>query len=405
MTNLLRMMAFSLALPLLAVSPIAAQDRRPMEIEDLLTLASVSDPRISPDGRFVAYVVTTMDFEEDASDSELWVVATDGGAPVRLTQREGRDNGPRWSPNGDWLAFLSDRGDDDAVQVHGIRPDGGEAWAVTAWPTGIQSFRLSPDGERIAFVARPEKSEDQESFEEERGRPDVWGEFYQDEWSHLWVAPLADGRAGEAERHSPDGAFVTTVVWAPDSSRLAYAARPAPDLRTNREANVYVVDAADAAPRQVTDMPGGESPVAWTTARGLIVAGSGQALGTYNRRLFAVPDAGGALAPLTDGLDEHAGFVALTDDDLLYVEAAEGTGRSRFRIALPDGEPERVTDDTTFRRSFTTTDDGTIVAFLAESGTAPADVHVADVSGGSPRRLTDHNPQVSEFRLGEQRVV
>ena len=405
MTNFLRMMAFSIALPLLAVSPIAAQDRRPMEIEDLLALASVSGPRISPDGRFVAYVVTTMDFEEDANDSELWVVATGGGAPVRLTQRAGRDNGPRWSPEG-WLAFLSDRGEES--QVYGIRPDGGEAWEVTDWPTGTQSFRLSPDGGRIAFVATAEKTEDQESFERERGRPEVWGEFYQDEWSHLWVAPLTDGHAGEAERYSPDGAFVTTVVWEPDSSRLAYAARPAPDLRTNREANVYVVAGPGETPSQVTDLPGGESPVAWTASRGLIVAGSGQALGTYNRRLFSVPDDGGALVPLSDGLDENAGYVALTDDDLLYVEAAERTGRGLFRIALPDGEPERMTDDAMFRRSFTVTDDGSLVAFLAESGTAPADVHVlevADVSGGSARRLSDHNSKLSSFRLGEQRVV
>ncbi len=237
-----------------------------MEIEDVLALAFVADPRISPDGRFVAYVVTTMDFDEDASDSEIWVVRTDGGEPVRLTQHAGRDNGPRWAPDGTWLAFLSDRGEE--TQVYGIRPDGGEAWPVTDWPAGVQSFRISPDGQRVAFVAKPEQSDEQEAFEEERGRPDVWDEYYPDEWAHLWVAPLADGQAGDAERYSPDELFVTTLVWAPDSRRLAFAARPAPDLRTSRDANVFIVDDPAIDPRQVTDPRATAYPSWWSSTVG-----------------------------------------------------------------------------------------------------------------------------------------
>ena len=410
MTQLPRMTWLILTVTVMSatLAPALAQDRRPMEIEDVLALASVADPRISPDGRFVAYVVTAMDFEEDASDSEIWVVRTDGGEPVRLTSHAGRDDGPRWAPDSTWLTFLSDRGEE--TQVYGIRPDGGEAWPVTDWPTGIQSFRLSPDGQRLAFVAKPEQSDEQEAFEKERGRPDVWDEYYPDEWAHLWVAPLADGQAGDAERYSPDGLFVTTMVWAPDSRRLAFAARPAPDLRTNRNANVFVVDDPAGESRQVTDLPGGEIPVAWSGSHGLglLIAGTGQPLGTFNRRLFSVPEDGGPLVSLTDGLDEHAGYVALTEDDddgTLYLEAADGTGRGLHRITLPAGEPERLTDDRLFYRSFTATDDGSMVAFLAESGATPSDVYVSPVSALSPRRLTNHNPKVDEFLLGEQRVV
>ena len=410
MTLLPRITLFILAATVVSatLAPALAQDTRPMEIEDVLALASVADPRISPDGRFVAYVVTTMDFEEDASDSEIWAVRTDGEAPVRLTRHTGVDNRPRWAPDGTWLAFLSDRGEE--TQVYGIRPDSGEAWPVTDWPAGVQSFRISPDGQRVAFMAKPEQSDDQEAFEKERGRPDVWDEYYPDEWAHLWVAPLADGQAGDADRYSPDELFVTTVVWAPDSRRLAFAARPAPDLRTNRDANVFIVDDPESDPRQVTDLPGGESPVAWTESHGLLVAGTGHALGTYNRRIFSVPDGGGPLVSLTDGLDEHAGYVAVKDYDdaaALYVEAAHGTGRGLYRIALPHlaGEPQRLTDERLFSRSFTATEDGSMVAFLVESGDTPADVYVSEVSTLSPRRLTNQNPQTDEFLMGEQRVV
>ena len=393
-----------LLLAVTVASSTFAQDKRPMDIEDVLALASVEDPQISPDGRRVAYVVSTMDFEGDISDSEIWVVGTDGQEPVQLTRHKGVDNRPRWAPDGSWLAFLSDRGEE--TQVYGIRPDGGEAWPVTNWKTGIQSFRISPDGQRFAFVAKPEMSDEQEAFEKERGRPDVWNEFYADEWSQLWVAPLADGRAGDAERYSPDELFVTTMVWAPDSRRLAFAARPTPDLRTNRSADVFIVsvDDPESDPRQVTDMPGGESPVAWSEARGLLVAGTGQALGTYNRNIFSVPNGGGLLVSLTGGFDEHAGYVALNDDaDVLYVEAASRTDRGLYRISLPGGQPARLTDQRLFYRSFTATDDGSMVAFLGESGTAPADVYVTGVSALLPS--SSHERESADRRVPPGRAA
>ena len=169
---------------LLLVALVAAvQEPRPMQVADVLALSSVSDPQVSPDGRWVAYVVTKMNFEENLNDADVWVVSVDGGEPVRLTTHVGTDNRPRWAPDSGWVAFLSDRGAQN--QVYGIRPDGGEAWQVTDWATDVESFRIASDGAKLGFVAKPEKSEDQEAFEKERGRPMVWGESYQDEWSQL----------------------------------------------------------------------------------------------------------------------------------------------------------------------------------------------------------------------------
>ena len=188
---------------LLACAQESFAQKRPMNVEDVLALASVGDPQISPDGRWVAYVVTTPDFEENLNDSEIWVVAADDGEPLQLTSHKGSDDSPQWAADSSWLGFLSDRSEEQ--QVYGIRPDGGEAWKVTDWTRGIGSFRLSPEGKRIAFVAKPEKTEEQETVEKERGRPRVRGEAYADDWALLWVASLENGRAQEATRNSPDG--------------------------------------------------------------------------------------------------------------------------------------------------------------------------------------------------------
>jgi len=215
-----------------------------MTVEDVLALKSVSDPQISPDGRWVVYVVTEWDIENDAADSDIWLVAADGGTPVRLTRGPKRDNTPRWAPDGSWIAFLSDR--DGEPQVHGIAAGGGEAWSVTDWKTGVAAFAIAPDGGWLAFTASAEKSDEDEELEKLRGRPVVWDSAYATSWSHLWVAPLqADLSAGEVQRSSPDTFHVQGFVWSPDSKALAWSARPSPVLRTWRFAVVFVQDAVD----------------------------------------------------------------------------------------------------------------------------------------------------------------
>ncbi len=392
-----------IALPTSAV----AQEKAPMTVEDVLAITGVTDPVIGPDGHWVAFVQTRPDYEEDASNSDIYVVASAGGEAYRLTRGPKRDNSPRWAPDGSWLAFLSDR--DDKVQVYGIAPTGGEAWAVTDSKTGVSTFRFSPDGSQIAFTARSEKSDEAKEREKQRGRPIVQDSSYASQFSLLWVAPLTDERkAGEVLKSSPDDLHIISFVWKPDSKGLAWSARPSPILRTWRFADVFVQEEPGAEARRITTMPGAETPVAWTEENGLLISATGQELGTYNRKLWAVDAAGGEPVSLTDGLDEHAGFVAATGRNLL-VEASYRTGRRLYRIPLRNGrasgDPEVISDDRLYYRSFTATQDGGQVAFIADGPGTPPDVYASRSDRFRPNRLTMANPQISGFALGEHRVV
>lgn len=399
------------ALPLGATSLASAQspaDTRPMTVEDVLALRNVGEVTISPDGRWVAYVVSERDMEAAENRSRIWVVAANAGEPYPLTSGLTSDRNPQWAPDGRWLAFLSDRAEEKKPQVYGISPTGGEAWKVTDWPTGVSSFRIAPDGSRIGFLATAKKSEADEKLEKVRGRPMVTDSAYAHEWSRLWVAPLAERRAEEAQQSSPDTLFIGGFAWSPDSRSVAWSARPSPLLRTNRLADVFVQDQVGSEPRRVTALPGGEDVVDWDERLGLVVSGSGQDVGTYNRRLWRVPADGGDLVPLSDGLDENAGYVGATSE-ALYVEATARTGRGLYRIPLrngrPSGAPIRITDEERFYSGFTMDRSGQRVAFLAESATAAADVHVSALPKFRPRRLSLVNPQAAKLALGEQRVT
>lgn len=103
----------------------------PATIDDVLAIKAVSDVAISPDGRWVAYVVTVRDRESNLNKSDVWLVSADGGQLRRITRGPRADRAPRWAPDGSWLGFRSDRGEKRLMQVYGIEPNGGEAWPVT----------------------------------------------------------------------------------------------------------------------------------------------------------------------------------------------------------------------------------------------------------------------------------
>src|SRR5712692_9333135 len=123
---------------------------------DLLKVAGVSAPRISPDGSRVAYTVSETKMEKDKewkSATQVWAVPVSGGKPRQYTRGEKSVTAPEWSPDGTMLAFLTDREKDGERQVWVMMADGGEAWAVTTHKGGVSGFRFSPDGKRFVLTA------------------------------------------------------------------------------------------------------------------------------------------------------------------------------------------------------------------------------------------------------------
>jgi len=252
----------------------AQNDSRPITIDDVLAIRSVGSPELSPDGDWVAYTVRTRDMEEDKSNSQIWVVSTDGGDPIPMTAIETSAGSPQWTPDNKHLSFQAAKGEDAKTQVWNLNRMGGEAVQVTDVNTGIREFAWSPDGSRLLLVIQDptpaELTEDKE--DDEKPQPHVVDrmQFKQDyvgyldrRRSHIYVYTPGD----DAPIQVTSGDFDdSNPVWSPDGKSIAFVSDRSSDADLNYGSDIWSVsvDDKDHPLTQITTHEGRDFSPAWS---------------------------------------------------------------------------------------------------------------------------------------------
>ncbi len=231
--------------------------------ELIVSLPFPEDPQLSPDGTHVAYVATPYGRVKDA-EGAIWMASVDSGDARQFTSGNGRDEQPRWSPDGQWLGFLSERAEPGRRDLYRIPREGGEAEPLVQRKRGIERFAWSPDGGTIAFLCPDDPDDEDERREKERDDAEVYGE----RWP-LNRLRLLDLASRETRTLATGDLHLTELVWSPDGRRIAYVARPTPELESGTQSRMCVI-AVDGE-SEPTELPvtGGYTPrdLCWTCGR------------------------------------------------------------------------------------------------------------------------------------------
>jgi dipeptidyl aminopeptidase/acylaminoacyl peptidase len=304
--------------------------RRAVEIDDLLRIRFPHNAALSPDGRRVAYALARLDHEANEWRGNLWLASTEGGPPVPFSADEARDASPVWSPDGRWIAFLSNRAGKRrgrkkaAMQLWVIPVEGGEARQLTSFAAGVSQPAWSPDSRTLAFVTRGTADRlegagaDEELVVREVTRPRYKfdGLGFLDGYAHVWTVSR-DG--GEPVRLT-DGDFDhDTPVWLPGGREIVFLSNRTRDADLSFVRDVWAVDVESKVMRQLTHHTGPAVSLA-VSPDGRWVAFVGHdfhAKSATNFGIWVVPAWGGDAVDLTAGFDRSVGNAVGSDARLV----------------------------------------------------------------------------------------
>ena len=409
-----RFLHFFLVPFLLAVcAPAPGQDQQIFTPRRLARLRSISEAKISPDGKRVAYVLSVPRKLLKENDGPAWGelhVVDDKGNSRAFVSGSVKVSKVDWTPDGLGVSLLTKRKDDKAKSLYVIAEDGGEARKVLSHETGISGYSWSPDGKQVAFTAKQPPSPQTTKLRKNGFNQQV----FEEDWLPIkvWISEvdLASPEPGGNKARPLDVAgSASEIHWSPLGGLLAVAMAPTPsvdDAFMNRK--VVIIDSGSSEVRGTLTPPGKMGSFAWSPdGKHLALISSSDRSDPLPGRLVVGPVEGGELTDLLPNLAGHVSRLAWRDDRTIVYTADVGV-TSRFGEVRLDGSGRKTHIPRTkglVVRGFTQAALSGDAAFIVNAHDHPSEAYLFKYAEEGPKRLTHSNPWLQDVRLAEQEVV
>ncbi|MCB0007254.1 MAG: S9 family peptidase [Anaerolineales bacterium] len=296
--------------------------RRPVTAEDLYEFQTISDPQISPDGSQIIFVVQRVDRKSEKKYTNLWLVPRGRGEARQFTYGDQNDGQPRWSPDGQTIAFVSNRANEKQAQIYLLPVNGGEARPLTELKGRIGEMSWSPDGGQLLIQRRepdPDEAEREADPQKQklgvvarhvtsmRFKFDGAGYLPKNKWQ-LWTVNVRNGKATQLGETKPFD--MNSPRWAPDGKQVLYLANDTDEpVLTPEASELFVLDVASGESRALGTPAGIPQLAEWSPDGATIAyvsADLSEGMQLWRKpQLWLIPAAGGASTSLTAAIDRR----------------------------------------------------------------------------------------------------
>ena len=403
---------FVLAFVLLAfASNTIAQQNAPTAWtpEMQIKVKTLGAARVSPDGRRVAYTIVNEAIAPDKSEfvTQIWLASADGKENYQITFGEKSSTNPKWSPDGNSLAFTSNR-KDNKNNLYLLRLNGGEAEPLTDVKSSVADFEFSPDGRWIAFAMTDPKTEDEEK--NDKGKNDFRWVDENVKMSRLYVIPVNKDANGKREpRKLTAGNYtVNSFDWSSDGRLIVFSHAKTPVANDWTTSDVSVVEVASAKVTPIAATISAEnSPIFSPDGKSIAMIVSDNPprwaqSGTIN--IFSV--SGGApkaLAASYDGQPNIAGWSP--DGKRIFFTESKGTGTRIYAIDVAANRIAEVDNTNAVLSSVNLNKGGSMLGFVMQTADRPPEAFVSRVDSFAPVQISRANADLPALPLGKTEVI